>query len=205
MSVLYLKYGKIDMQTKNCKACGKSFNRNPKYSSAQWARAQYCSRECLNLDAKDDPREKLLERREISKTGCWLWTGPKDGPDGYGLYGGGGLGTSRVHRLSYMLFVGPIPDGMLVCHKCDVRMCFNPDHLFLGTYYDNVHDMISKGRAKHPLGKNVPNAILNADSVVAIREDTRLQRVIAAEYKIAQTTVSAIKTGRNWSHIKNKA
>ena len=70
-------------------------------------------------------------------TGCWLWLGFIS-PDGYG--------TRLAHRRAWELARGPIPDGMLVCHRCDVRHCVNPDHLFLGTHLDNMRDMIRKGR-----------------------------------------------------------
>jgi hypothetical protein len=51
-----------------------------------------------------------------------------------------------AHRYIFSLENGDIPDGLLVCHKCDVRTCINPDHLFLGTHKDNTKDMIDKGR-----------------------------------------------------------
>ena len=80
--------------------------------------------------------------------GCWLWTGDKSGKMGYGrlMYQGR---TRAAHRVAYQIFRGPITDGLLVCHRCDVPLCVNPDHLFLGTYTDNSDDMIRKGRARH--------------------------------------------------------
>ena len=96
-------------------------------------------------------RGSLQERFESKcepepTSGCWLWTGAVDG-DGYGvLYNSGD--DRKTHRISWMIRFGPIPKGMSVLHKCDNPPCVNPDHLFLGTALDNMHDAMKKGRAK---------------------------------------------------------
>lgn len=89
----------------------------------------------------------------VNKTeSCWLWLA--SGADGYGSFMVKGK-YWRVHRWAYERFVGSIPNGLFVCHKCDVRNCVNPAHLFLGTNTDNMRDASRKGRLK--TGKPIPS------------------------------------------------
>lgn len=92
----------------------------------------------------------LMSHIKKTKT-CWLW---QSGLTHNG-YARGCKGGRRVHRVMYELFVAQIPKGMFVLHKCDVRHCVNPNHLFVGTAKDNTQDMIAKGRARNnpPKGK----------------------------------------------------
>lgn len=75
---------------------------------------------------------------------CWIWTGTTN-ELGYGLIHVGQRRV-RVHRVSWEIANGPIPEGLCVCHRCDNPRCVRPDHLFLGTQADNLRDMCSKGR-----------------------------------------------------------
>lgn len=95
--------------------------------------------------------KSTLERFEakveiITESGCWIWIGGTRS-DGYGQLSISGK-TKVAHRVAYELYVGEIPEGMNVCHTCDVKSCVNPNHLFLGTQSDNMYDCVNKGR--HP-------------------------------------------------------
>ncbi len=98
-------------------------------------------------------KPKPIFKRFTEKTnksgpgGCWLWTCMVNNY-GYGLMQCFGR-HALAHRLSWVIHYGPIPDGLFVCHRCDVRHCVNPTHLYLGTNTDNMRDMHAKGRAKN--------------------------------------------------------
>lgn len=79
-------------------------------------------------------------------SGCWLWIGACDSV-GYGNFRIKNK-SWKAHRFSWTIHNGIIPDGLFVLHKCDVRPCINPNHLFLGTHLDNMRDMHAKGRAR---------------------------------------------------------
>lgn len=87
-------------------------------------------------------------------TGCWLWEGHVDN-HGYGFFW---MDSKHIkaHRSSYLLFIGDIPDGFDVCHKCDTPGCVRPDHLFAATHYDNMQDMVNKGRNRVVIGHRGP-------------------------------------------------
>lgn len=98
--------------------------------------------------------ERLTDTKSLnnyvidSVTGCWDWTGATN-PKGYGVITFGSRHKLRginAHRLSWMKHRGAIPAGLLVLHKCDNSLCLNPDHLYLGSYQDNVDDMVFRGR-----------------------------------------------------------
>ena len=135
-------------------------------------------------------------------SGCWLWKG---------CYFAGGYGRFKLspskrcgaHRASWILFRGEIPQGLLVCHKCDIRACVNPEHLFLATHEQNMADMRRKGRARS--GERFHAAKLTAAQVRQIKQLlaqgqlTHLQ--IARQFGVGCGAIAAISCGRTWRRV----
>lgn len=133
--------------------------------------------------------------------GCCLWEGSIMNT-GYGCMWDGRK-TDTTHRLSYELHVGPIPPGMWVLHKCDVRACINPDHLFVGTPTDNIRDCVAKGRHRCAalVGEEAGPSKLKEWEVVAILRDRRSNDEVAAHYGVSRQNIRRIRMGETWKHI----
>lgn len=131
-------------------------------------------------------------------TGCRLWTASLM-PQGYGRWNVGQV-IRCSHRVAWELFVGAIPDGMHVLHRCDTRACVNADHLFLGTNLDNIRDRVSKLRSPH--GSSHYRAKLTERAVKEILLAPGTQRQIASRYGVGQATIADIRAGRTWSHLR---
>jgi hypothetical protein len=87
---------------------------------------------------------------KVDKSGeCWVWTGTTKERFGlrYGYFYANGKNV-RAHRLAAEMKHGPIPEGMVVCHRCDNPPCVRPDHLWIGTRSENQTDMWLKGRGR---------------------------------------------------------
>lgn len=135
---------------------------------------------------------KTLDQRfweKVSKSeGCWEWQGSV----GTGGYGKISLQQSRkivlAHRVSWTLHFGDIPDGMLVCHRCDNPPCVRPDHLFLGDTKANADDMVRKGR--HRSGMS-----LTAEEVKEIIDSPGPAKNIAHRFGVSLNTVHRYRRG----------
>jgi hypothetical protein len=184
---------------RDCPHCGKGFQ--PLASNHI-----HCSEAC-SLWGRSD--------RSGGESACWRFLGPKN-RKGYGQVSGKGR-VWMAHRLAWHLSNGPIPEGLLACHRCDNPGCVNPAHLFLGTAMQNTADMISKGRedfsCEHllehrdkaiealPRGEAHHRAKLTDDNIRDIRADKRVARLVAPEYGVSKSLITLIRARSIWKHV----
>lgn len=147
--------------------------------------------------------DRLWEKTEVDDDGCWVFYGSR--ARGYGYIRISTYKTTRVHRASWTIHNGKIPDGIFVLHNCDNPACWNPEHLWLGTQLDNVHDCMNKNRFRSSIGIDNTRCALSVKDVLEIRrllnEGKLSQPEIGARFLVTQSTVSDIKNGRSWNHI----
>ncbi len=145
--------------------------------------------------------ERFHRKHSTPSVGCWNWAGSRD-REGYGRF----KGTLEVlaHRVAWQLANGAIPSGLYVLHQCDNTSCVRPDHLFLGTCADNVHDMQRKGRKPDQSGEAHPRARLSVADVLEIR---RLRPgvtmvALARRFRVGVSTIGHIASGRAWKSVE---
>jgi hypothetical protein len=158
--------------------------------------------------------EFFMGKVSVNKDGCWIWLkGAKgSGRHFYGLAGARrtvGKRQETTHRLSWLLHNGPIPDGLSVLHKCDVPLCCNPKHLFLGTQQDNIADMHAKGRTAKGYKPRLIDGLPCASKLAPdqVREIRRLLSEgwscakLAPHFGVTQANISRIKRGVSWRGV----
>lgn len=141
-------------------------------------------------------RERFYVR--VKKTdGCWIWTGSKF-RNGYGNFCmGKKMRHQLAHRYSYTIHNGQIPVGLCVLHRCDVRECVNPQHLFLGTQKDNSQDRISKcrpGGGKRKLNEAAVKEIYSM-------RGKKTQKEIGGMFHVSRATIYFIWSRKTWRHV----
>lgn len=138
-----------------------------------------------------------------NENGCRLWTAAQNG-HGYGAFNASGLSSShQAHRIAWELAHGPIPRGLFILHRCDVRACCEPSHLFLGTQAENLAD--AKAKRRHAHGARMGSAKLSEDqaaSVRTLREAGYSQAEVGKMFGVARSTIQHIDRGRTWLHLQ---
>lgn len=193
-----------------CGECGCEFTL-PVWSKKN-GRGKFCSRVCGARNGQrrrwDQQRKTVRDRYEAmvirrGSTECWDWNGFKY--KGYGRMGHAfGQATIGAHRVSYLLHVGPIPDGLTVLHECDNPSCTNPAHLRLGTNLENNIDRDRKGRGAR--GERAGRSVLTESDVAEIRknvaagQETRTQA--ASRLGVSLSAVRSAIDRKTWRHIE---
>lgn len=140
---------------------------------------------------------------EIDAAGCWIWKGRPHSDKGYGRIKVRGGERKLAHRFIYERHRGPIPAGMCLLHRCDVAMCVNPDHMFIGTTADNNADRARKGRSAR--GERGSNTKLTAAQVLEIRAEPHtacIRQRLAEKFGVSIHTIADLRCKKtNWSHL----
>ena len=192
-------------ETKTCAACGIKILKTSKCSAKQWGNKKYCSPLCKNRSKPvRQLKDRFLEKIKTAEGGCVEWQASKDG-HGYGQMScHKGASPLKAHRVSYELFVGEIPHGMHVLHKCDNPACVNPEHLFLGTHKDNMEDMVLKNRQQRISrpGEESHQALLTWSEVNEIRAlyltGKLTYKDLSCKYPVKPCTLMKIVRNKLW-------
>lgn len=147
--------------------------------------------------------EEKLAAKARWEGDCLIWFGDKDS-NGYGRIRYAGRKTYPAHRLAYELAHGPIQEGLVVRHKCDVCACINISHLEIGTHKDNAQDSVKRGRAIRAKGEAHGRAKLTQAQVDEIRRRYIPNKYgfgatgLAREFGVSKSTIHDILRGAHW-------
>ena len=192
-----------------CAQCSKSFNRYLPWTK-RVIRHYFCNLECRRRFELAD-RVRLFWSKVNKTDGCWLWTGGRYRPSGYGRVSigvhDGHHKYQSTHRFSYELHFGPVPSSKMVCHHCDVKTCVRPDHLYVGDAFTNMRDASNRGLL--PKGRQSPAHTANLTKlseadIPTIRAALAAgvsQRQIAADYGVHQSVISRIGSRKRWGWL----
>lgn len=133
---------------------------------------------------------------KVAESGCFEWGGHVT-KNGYGQVSVSGK-PHYAHRIAWELVNGAVPSGKFVCHRCDNRKCVNPNHLFIGSFDDNMADMVAKRRQAH--GSKNMHAKLTESDVRKIRASTDRNMDIAVQFNVSRPLISMIRNGRIWKY-----
>jgi hypothetical protein len=151
--------------------------------------------------------DRVAMRLRVDPSGCHVYAGPTNA-SGYGILGRGkamGGGMALAHRVAYEAAYGPIPDGLVVCHRCDNPPCCNPEHLFAGTLAENNADRDSKHCGIR--GERVHFARLREVDIPEIRRlrsEGHSLREIASKFGVTDSTIHAVVSRQTWKHVQDQ-
>jgi len=162
---------------------------------------QFAHRKC-----NEEKKAKYLQnfyRHLIIRNGCWGYKKFKD-TNGYVRIEIGQRKIGLLHRISWELHNGTIPEGMQVNHKCHNPQCCRPSHLYLGTQKDNIRDQIDRGTfvkgSKHGMSILDENEVKEIKSM--LRKGKMKHREIAEIFNVNRSTITDIRREKTWKHVQ---
>lgn len=150
------------------------------------------------------PRIPMQEKLEASvvrvpESGCWIWMKSVN-HRGYGRVGFGVGENFSAHRASYEQKYGPIPNGLMALHHCDVPSCINPDHIFLGTQQDNMTDKVAKKR--QAVGEFHGMSKLTEQQAMRAKFGKEKPTELAKEFGCSAVIIRQIRQGKYWKYLE---
>lgn len=141
----------------------------------------------------------LAYRVLIDPQGCWLWR-LADSGNGYGIAFWRGQ-RRKAHVFAWEAWNGSVPPGKQINHRCHVRACCNPDHLYAGTMKENTRDMLIAGRGPDLSGEKNGRARLTKENVREIRNSREPTKALVSRFGVCETVVRAIRRGEGWREV----
>lgn len=175
------------MKKQPCAYCDKVFSKKHREQI-------FCSATCRNRARYKEPIERFWSYVQTQgDNNCWLWIGSRDTPQGYGRFR---LNNRKVraHRFAYQITIGEIPKGMDVLHRCDIKFCVNPNHLYLGTDNDNARDSAVRNRLRTKVSRD------QVDQIRKLATSGVSHRKIASLFSISPSAVDDIVSYHSWKH-----
>ena len=183
--------------------CGRGYYAK-NYCRLHWERARRHGSPIIVQVPRDMPAAERLAHRSERQGDCVVFTGCTNA-SGYGQITIANKQVA-VHRVAYELAHGPIPEGLVIRHKCDNPPCIDPSHLELGTPQDNVMDKVARGRTLKG-SRNGSSKLVEAQ-VAEILEGLAMgvtHKVLAQRHGVATSTIGRISTREHWKHVGVKA
>ena len=149
------------------------------------------------------PPEERFWNHVVKTDSCWMWTGGRT-KSGYGKFNPTHhAGWEKAHRFSWMMNFGSIPSGRVVCHRCNMKLCVRPDHLYVATSRENTLDAMRDGLC--PIGEKHGMAKLTESQVKEIRlmfESGDITKAkLSRTYGVSEMQITRIIKRQTWRHL----
>jgi len=165
------------------------------------------NRSCCRYETLDNVKKRFMENIKVDSNGCWIWQASvykdKCGRKTYGRFFTKLFPKEcKSHRISHLIFNGPISKDAYICHKCSIPTCNNPDHIYLGNHALNSQDMVDADRQAK--GEHNGNSRYTKEIVLKARElrETGMSYAkIGLELNVHKSSIERFIKRKIWKHI----